>query len=211
MHFRDIPQFTRSPAYAVNIDWVHLEHTLTRWLGADYNLDLDPDFQRGHVWTTAQQTAFVEYGLRGGRARMDLLFNCPGWREGGNTDFVLVDGKQRLEAVRKFLRNELQVFGHLYRGFEGKLGIMGPSFKFCVNDLKTRAEVLAWYLELNEGGVVHTKEELDRVRELRDEALPLCDWCCCRIRGVPSTSDVTGSARFCSPECGSEYVHRRAR
>ncbi len=39
-------------------------------------------------------------------------------------------------------------------------------FVFCVNDLQTRAEVLQWYLDLNEGGVVHTSEELNRVRAM---------------------------------------------
>ena len=30
-------------------------------------IDLDPDFQRPHVWTDAQQEAFIEHVLRGGR------------------------------------------------------------------------------------------------------------------------------------------------
>jgi hypothetical protein len=35
-----------------------------------------------------------------------------------------------------------------------------------VNELKTRREVLQWYLDLNAGGVVHTTKEIERVREL---------------------------------------------
>jgi hypothetical protein len=38
-----------------------------------------------------------------------------------------------------------------------------------VNDLKTREEVLQWYLDLNSGGVVHTEEELNRVREMLEK------------------------------------------
>lgn len=38
--------------------------------------------------------------------------------------------------------------------------------QWSVNELRTRAEVLRWYLQLNSGGVVHTEEELARVRAL---------------------------------------------
>jgi hypothetical protein len=32
--------------------------------------------------------------------------------------------------------------------------------------LKTKQEVLQWYIELNEGGTPHTEEEINRVKEL---------------------------------------------
>jgi len=35
-----------------------------------------------------------------------------------------------------------------------------------MNDLKTRAEVLQWYIEFNAGGTPHTEAEINRVREL---------------------------------------------
>jgi hypothetical protein len=38
-----------------------------------------------------------------------------------------------------------------------------------VNDLKTREEVLIWYLEMNSGGTPHTKEELDRVKRMLEK------------------------------------------
>jgi len=34
---------------------------------------------------------------------------------------------------------------------------------------KTRAEVLTWYLQINAGGVVHSDEEIERVKELLKE------------------------------------------
>lgn len=39
-----------------------------------------------------------------------------------------------------------------------------------VNDLKTRAEVMQWYVDMNSGGTVHSAEEIDRVRSLIEEA-----------------------------------------
>ena len=79
--------------------------------------------------------------------------------------FEIVDGKQRLETVLRFLRNEIPVFGNNYlKDFD--ILPVDVDFVFNINDLKTRKEVLQWYLDLNSGGVIHTKEELDKVKEL---------------------------------------------
>lgn len=169
MKFSDIPQFTRDGNYRVNVSWAYLEQHLAA-LADSGQLDLDPDFQRGHVWTEDKQIAYVEFVLRGGKSSRTLLFNAAGWMRSFAGDIQLVDGKQRLEAVLRFLHGEIRAFGLLIQEFEGKLpGLLGPDFVFCINDLKTRKEVLTWYLELNGGGVVHTEEELARVQKLLEE------------------------------------------
>ena len=50
-----------------------------------------------------------------------LIFNCPGWMIDFRGPYELVDGKQRLEAVRKFMRDELPVFGYIKGQYEDKL------------------------------------------------------------------------------------------
>jgi hypothetical protein len=99
-----------------------------------------------------------------------ILFNHPNWQGSYKGLMVLVDGKQRLEAVRKFVRNELPVFGgnYLHDFDDPKLLLrdMNCSLLFGVNNLKTRKEVLQWYLQLNTGGVVHTQEEIEKVKNL---------------------------------------------
>ena len=74
-----------------------------------------------------------------------------------------------METVLRFLRNELKVFGHYYKDFEGKLRITEDRFQFMVNDLPDKKSVLKWYLELNDGGVVHTKAELEKVQKMLDK------------------------------------------
>lgn len=171
--FRDIPQFTPQSPYAVTMPWRSLRTMLNDYCNNKPALDLDPDFQRGHVWTREQQIAYVEFGLRGGQSGKHILTNCPGWMGNWRGPHVLVDGKQRLTAVLAFFDEEIPAFGHYFSEFEDKLSLIDPHFIFCVNTLKTRAEVLRWYLELNSGGVVHTQDELLRVQALLDaEALP---------------------------------------
>lgn len=175
INYKDIKKFTHDAGYVVNVSWdyleTHLQHYRDTMEKRGEVMELDPDFQRGHVWTEDKQTAYVEFCLRGGKSSRDIQFNCPGWMNDHRGPLVLVDGKQRLEAVRKFMRNELRVFnGNLLSEIEGiSHGVRRSDFVFKVNSLPTRAQVLTWYLELNSGGVVHTEDELARVRQLLEE------------------------------------------
>ena len=164
MRFQDIPQFPVAN-YEVDVSWSYLENTLTSY--AEQGLDLDPDFQRGHVWSLEQQTAFVEHMLLGGKSPRHLYFNCPTFRQGRGL-VQLIDGKQRLEAARAFLSNRLAVFGgHHFAEFEDRLPF-DVQFRFHIHSLPTRADVLRWYIGFNRGGTAHTEEEMDRVRALLD-------------------------------------------
>jgi hypothetical protein len=170
--FRDIPQFTDCGKYAVDVGWDYLEPQLDG-MNEGGGLNLDPDFQRAHVWTEDKQIHYIEFVLRGGRSSRDLFFNCPSWSRRGKwaeeQPIVLVDGKQRLEAARRFIRNEIGAFGSLYREFTDRMRIHNATFRVHVNDLQTRTEVLQWYLDLNTGGVVHTTEEIEKVRRLLEQ------------------------------------------
>jgi len=132
---------------------------------------MEPDYQRDHVWTPEQKTAFVEYALMGGESSMDITTNCPGWMTGYEGPYELVDGLQRVSAALGFMRNEVPAFGKLYSEFDGKLSYAsGPSFNWRVMNLATRAEVLKLYLLINAGGVVHSAEEIARVKKILETA-----------------------------------------
>lgn len=168
MKITDIPKFMTAPSYRVSVDWGYLEKHLEHY--AKYELDLSPDYQRGHVWSEAKQIAYVEYKVKGGQGSDCLLWNHPNWMGSFKGTLELVDGKQRLEAVRKFMRNELPIFGGNYlKDFDNQRYFTRIDFVFMVNDLKTRELTLQWYLDLNSGGVVHTDEELGKVKQLLDE------------------------------------------
>ncbi len=164
MRFRDIPKFIQDGGYCVDIPFDQLEHHMDRYIN-DYGLQMQPDFQRAHVWTDDQSSRFVEFLLRGGQASRIIYFNHPGWMDSFTGEFVLVDGLQRVTACLKFLKNELAVCGHYLEEFTDKLPTM-ITLRFNVNRLQTKAEVLQWYLDLNSGGVVHTNEELNHVRDM---------------------------------------------
>lgn len=161
--FKAIPKFIQGGNYVVNQQWKYLES----WLNDAPEADLNPDFQRGHVWTQDKQIKYVEFILRGGKSSKDIYFNHPGWTTDFKGEMVLVDGKQRMEAVRAFMRDEIEAFGTKYSEFTDNIGIVSNAdFIIHVNNLQTREEVLQWYLDLNSGGVVHTDDELEKVRKM---------------------------------------------
>ncbi len=168
--FESIPQFTKTANYHVDVAWSYLDRTLEDWK-KDYGLELEPDFQRAHVWDKKKQSAYVEFVLRGGKSSKELYFNSPAF---GRQDkkptlpdtIVLVDGLQRLTAVRGFMNNKVKAFGLYLKDFKGEPHHIQHRFSINVNDLGTRAEVLQWYIDLNAGGVAHTDEEIEKVRAL---------------------------------------------
>jgi hypothetical protein len=163
--FDAIPKFTPNASWHCDIGWAYLEEWLQ--MQVEQGFTMDPDFQRGHVWTERQQIRYVEYILRGGTGARDIMCNHPGWQSASAAPYELVDGKQRLTAVLAFLRGQIRVFGHCFSEYEDRQHLrFYAGLKWHVNELKTRREVLQWYLDLNAGGVVHTTKEIERVREL---------------------------------------------
>jgi hypothetical protein len=171
MKFKDIPQFPAS-RWSVDVPWTHLDSSLETLAGGG-ELRLDPDYQRAHVWTPEQQISYVEFQLMGGELSRTIIFNAPYWRKYGvppeETYVELLDGKQRLEAVRAFLRGDIKIFGARYDEFEDKLPTMDYRFRFSLCCLDSREEVLRLYLKLNAGGTPHSQQELVRVRALLEE------------------------------------------
>lgn len=137
----------------------------------DYGLQREPDFQRGHVWIKDQQVKYMEFLLRGGNSSRVIFFNHPKWSAGENGEFVLVDGLQRLTAAERFMQNKLPVFGYYLEEWEDQHYLGRISLRFNINNLQTRADVLRWYLELNDGGTPHSSKEIQKVKGLLEKEI----------------------------------------
>lgn len=162
--FNNIPKFTSPGYYKCNVPLVHVQRTIYDKFVGEYGAILNSEFQRGHVWTEAQQVRFIEFLLAEGYSGKDIYFNAPSWRRGITENMYLVDGLQRLTAAKRFLDNEIKAYGHYFKEYD-----MIPyniDFIINVNELKSYREVLIWYVQLNKGGTVHSLEEIERVEKL---------------------------------------------
>lgn len=167
MKLEDVPKLIKAN-YSVHVPWNSVERWMSELESDGIEVDLSPDFQRDHVWTNEQKSRFVEWGLREGSSGMDIYWNCPGWMQHRSKlgPMEIVDGKQRISAVRAFLRGEIPAFGHKLCEYEDKIGPFNPAFTFHVADFPERKTVLGWYLDFNSGGTVHTAEELEKVQRM---------------------------------------------
>lgn len=168
-NFQEIPERLKS-YYSVDISFKSLKFVLHTYM-RDFALQLNPDFQRGHVWSEEQQISYVEYLLTNPDLdkSMQIIFNCPGWMSScWKKEMVCVDGLQRITACLRFLNNEIPAYGTFYRDYSG---FIRTHLKFIIGAFHKKSDVLKWYLELNGLGTPHTKEELDRVKIMLEKQL----------------------------------------
>ncbi len=165
MHFRDIPQYPRAH-YQVHVSLDYLAEHVKQY-AEDSGFTMDPEYQRGHVWTMEQRSRYVEHVLQGGETGLEVIVNVRNFHSINSSKprgvAEVLDGKQRLTTLLMFMRDEVRAFGRLASEYEGKPRNCHVVWK--VVDLNP-LEVMRLYVMLNAGGNAHTKEEIDRVRAL---------------------------------------------
>lgn len=161
--------------YNITTDLHRVEPILNDW-AADYvsmggMLQMVPDFQRGHVWTKAQQVAYIE-SLMKGVAPKTIRFATGNWisnlkPDGYMKNLYCLDGLQRVTAVIDFVNGEFAVCdGQItYAGNEDYFRSY-CKLEFEVLEIETREELLETYIAINAGGTAHPTEEINRVKGL---------------------------------------------
>ena len=81
-------------------------------------IDLNPDYQRGVVWSTEQQQSLIETLLSAlptpGIYLVELPYSAT--KDGAKEKWESLDGKNRITAMYKFYNNELLVNGSKFNG-----------------------------------------------------------------------------------------------
>ncbi len=149
----------------VDIELLRIEQALELYSNDAGFIDLNPPYQRGSVWSEGQQRSCIEYVLRGGKLP-PLLFNCPPNQD--DPTYTLVDGKQRLIAIRLFVSNKLTVFGGYYAKDIINIRSMAARVSFSFNTLETTKECVQWYLDMIGGSTGHTEDEINKAIIFRD-------------------------------------------
>lgn len=176
--------------YEVDYGFNFVEKAL-EGLSEGSGLNLVPDFQRGHVWTQAQQEKWIEAVVRGAISTSGLMiqFNSPAWDNNGYTGELpktteCIDGLQRLTAIRKYMGGEICAFGHRVDFYAGtSFDARRYRFRVAVHAFQSRDDLLQYYIDLNAGGTPHSAEEIARVIALKGVA-----------KAVVSATDTTKRA-----------------
>jgi len=118
-----------------------------------------PTWQRGAVWTEAQQIAFMESAWRGiplGTYTYNLIHDL------GPLDLLLIDGQQRMTAIERYITDQFPVLGWRWsevtevdrRVFD--MSTLFPCFRYHSTD---EAYLRSYYDLMNFGGTAHEPHE----------------------------------------------------
>lgn len=148
-------------------------------------LDFDPPYQRGHVWTLDQQKDFLGFVLEGGRGPEVFVRELELADDVKPPFYEVIDGKQRMTAFYKWWNGEIparlseewdreEIWVRELNEVELRrlsIGGMNTSVQFLVG--VSDAETMRFYLRLNRGGTIHTDEEISKVQKLYEDAAEL--------------------------------------
>jgi hypothetical protein len=147
---------------------LHTRNAVDQW-----PINLDPDYQRGHVWDDLHRSRFVGHLLEGGHVPQCVINSGPG---GDWPVAEMVDGKQRVTACLKWADGEIGAelsdgrmihAAQLNRRSRRKCS-MSIGLEYGMVRL-SRVDALELYIRLNRGGVIHTDSEIDRVKALLEQ------------------------------------------
>ena len=143
------------------------------------SFNLNPDYQRSHVWANDQASKFVGFLIEGGQPpliflqRYDTDKNAPKGSEYWNLPIEVIDGQQRIRAIYGWMKDQYPAT--LTDGREIWFHDTDEIDRRCLPHIRvafvdiSREERLKFYLSLNRGGTIHTDAEINRVRDLLDK------------------------------------------
>lgn len=130
-----------------------------------------PTWQREEVWTTEQKISFVE-GIFLGFGTGFLVVNGREWVGDEGTPALmagwLIDGQQRVSAIRDFLAGNYPIFGSTYwadipRAQQVRRFLNEPFPQMEIVYIGHEPTLKDLYYRLNRGGAVHTDADMLRL------------------------------------------------
>ncbi len=123
-----------------------------------------PTWQRGLVWSEAQQQAFVEsawLGLHLGMVVINGVRRDQGTGQVHALSGLLLDGQQRLAAIDAYLGNRFPVCGHYWRELppHEQARFSRTPFTRCEVSLWHEGRLRDLYDRMNFGGTAHAPHE----------------------------------------------------
>ena len=136
-----------------------------------------PEYQRDLVWSDKQKVNLIKSIMTGvpigtfvfARQAYDkqTLKKLP------TGIYYLLDGQQRLNAIKGFLDNEFAMDGYFFNDLpylDKRTFIDFHNFGSMIINEPTLEQELDFYLTLNFGGTAHTKEDLEKIMKCKEYA-----------------------------------------
>lgn len=117
----------------VEVELKYLNDVLNHCINK-YNLKLGSKFQDNSIWPELKQIDYIASFIVGENCNNTMVFNLDIFEDESDYKFRMLcaDGLQRLIILRKFLNNEIKVFGRYLNEFKDKDTVLEKKiiFKF---------------------------------------------------------------------------------
>lgn len=137
-----------------------------------YGIDLNPDYQRGNVWTIDQKIALIDSMFKNIDIGKFSVIKRP-WGSNPNKPetpllYEMLDGKQRLTAIYEFYIGKFKYKGKYFHELHPR--DQGHLKRYTINYAElppmTNEQKYRYFLKLNTGGIPVSDDHLNKVREL---------------------------------------------
>lgn len=134
-----------------------------------FGVDMDPEYQRGYVWNDEDREYLIDSIFQ----NIDIgkfvfvHLSTKEWMERG-VSFEILDGKQRLSALRMFYENRFPYKGKYYNDLSpvDRRAFLQHNVSYADVETPSRKEIYQYFLKLNRGGKQMDKAHLDYVETL---------------------------------------------
>lgn len=164
--WENIEQLQEDEDIRFNYSQRHLE-SLLYILYRDTGLDLNPDYQRGNVWTGAQKVALIDSIFK----NVDIgKFTIIRRRFDEELEhlYEVLDGKQRTIAIAEFFEGRYKYKGKTFYELHPKDQFHFKNYAISYAEIEplTNEQKYRYFLKLNTTGQPHDSEHLDRVHRM---------------------------------------------
>lgn len=141
---------------------IHTYHT--------FGIDMDPEYQRGYVWTEADKQYLLESVFVNADIGKFVLANRTEWKP-GLPMYEIVDGKQRLITLVDFFEGRLPYQGYFFEdlGSKDRNAFLNHLISYAEIKGASHEDILRYFLFLNRGGKQMDVKHLEKVEKMLKE------------------------------------------
>lgn len=173
--YRTIEEIKNLPSFIKNKDikFSYSQRTIDSLLGMMFQsysgIDMNPDYQRGLVWSIHQEIALIDSIFKNVDIGKFTFIKRP-FRE-NEPGYEVLDGKQRLNTLSRFATGKLKYNNRTY--FElapiDQYHFKNYSISYAETDSLTPEQKYRYFLNLNTTGVPISKDHIYRIKKLLEE------------------------------------------
>ena len=146
---------------------VYLDYQLSEKVGYVFPIEdfeipkYIPPYQRSNdKWTMEMKVKFIENVLRGVKTNIIIC------SYGDNEDAIILDGQQRLTAIKEFLTNKFPILDgkYFYKDIKEEVKRLAVTIGFYALNAKDEEEAVKFYIDMNEN-ITHSKEDIIKAKK----------------------------------------------